>query len=686
MNYPSATDYHAIIQSPHVAFHDPELKACTVVTTALGTPAVYSGGFALTYFLKSNAGTTWVVRCFRNDSPDREKRYQAIGSFLSTNPAPFFVPAVHQATGIQVAGKWYPLVKMPKVEGETLHKYIERQITQKQDIAQLSQKFRDLVVQMRSLGIAHGDLQHGNIMVSGDRLVLIDYDGLYLPSLQGLTSAESGHESYQHPGRRGKDKYNADLDNFSSIVIYLALRSLALAPQLWQSYSNGDNLLFRSSDFIAPDQSPLLKELEQLTPVRHLVSQFRLLCQTAFEQIPNLEHFLAGDLPFPSAMPFRPAVPYSTVSQYPVLDGADRAAVMHHLGNKVTIVGRITATRSALTRTGAPYVFLNFGDWRQSCLSLVIWSETLNLFSQQGADPTTLDGRWVSVTGLVTSYLPWNRPEQPQIVIDIPSMIESLRGGEVEAKSRLDAARGETRVLHMDVASPPPGGPTDIAVPPVVRTEVIQVEAPESPTVTPKVPSHPLTTEQQISALYVGRRINLNATVPQKLIPQVSTPMLPVPNTPVASTPVPNTPVANTPVANARTSLASSAQVPTPRAPTPQTQHVQPLQPQAAAPKPTLAPMAQTKSNSSQSNRSARSPGTQTHTDVMSAIVFGALMLLGIVGMLLFLWAATGAPPSTPTEFPAIESAVVVVKVGLGHSHSQETGGVFFHRILSMSG
>ncbi|QLQ08322.1 MAG: hypothetical protein HZY76_21580 [Anaerolineae bacterium] len=55
---------------------------------------------------------------------------------------------------------------------------------------------------MRNLqthGIAHGDLQHGNVLVAADELRLIDYDGMYVPPLSGRESHEIGHRNYQHP-------------------------------------------------------------------------------------------------------------------------------------------------------------------------------------------------------------------------------------------------------------------------------------------------------------------------------------------------------------------------------------------------------------------------------------------------------------------------------------------------------
>ena len=101
------------------------------------------------------------------------------------------------------------------------------------------------------MGIAHGDLQHGNIKVeAGCRIILVDYDGMFVPSMQGFTSNELGHRNYQHPGRT-KDHFGGYLDNFSAWSIYTSLYCLTLDPTLWRKLEAGDEcLLFRQEDYV----------------------------------------------------------------------------------------------------------------------------------------------------------------------------------------------------------------------------------------------------------------------------------------------------------------------------------------------------------------------------------------------------------------------------------------------------
>ena len=70
---------------------------------------------------------------------------------------------------------------------------------------------------------------------------------MFVPALHGRPASESGDPNYQHPRRA--NQFDAELDRFAAIVIVVALRALAAAPRLWQTYNTGDNLLFRRADF-----------------------------------------------------------------------------------------------------------------------------------------------------------------------------------------------------------------------------------------------------------------------------------------------------------------------------------------------------------------------------------------------------------------------------------------------------
>jgi hypothetical protein len=178
MLLPRGDEYNVAVQNPRIAFSDTDLKNGSVETTPLGLPKPYSGGFTITYKI-SNHQAAWAVRCFHRDIQDLQKRYQSIGNFLSKNSSSYFVDAKYLAEGIKINGKGFPIIKMRWLEGEPLNIYLGKAYNQKAKVEKLLSDFVQLINELEKFGIAHGDLQHGNIIVKNDKLHLIDYDGMY---------------------------------------------------------------------------------------------------------------------------------------------------------------------------------------------------------------------------------------------------------------------------------------------------------------------------------------------------------------------------------------------------------------------------------------------------------------------------------------------------------------------------
>lgn len=431
MKLPQYTDYQSAVQSPHLAFkEDPDLRVCRVETDPFGRPRVRAGNFAYIYRLR-NGNRQWAVRCFARYVPEPE-RYDLISRFIRREQSDCFVPTDYLSRGILVGGQWYPIIKMEWKEGQTLGSYIEKNIDSNPGIINhLLNQFYSLVATLERLKIAHGDLQHGNILVSNGRLLLLDYDGMFVPGMEGFESKERGHPNYQHPAR--DKEFGPYLDRFSIIVMYLSLKGLSYDQNLWNKYNNGDNLLFRQSDFLSPDTSPLLKDLESVTALQPLVRRFRTLCKSSIDQIPTLNHFLEGKIS--SVLPGRKVV-VSAWGQYEVLDATQRLKLLARAGERVTVVGQITGCYRGTTRYGKPYAFLNFGNWRNGDFKVVIWSEALKLFQDKGKDPESYEGLWVSVTGLLEKYQNERWPSCPEIEVESPAEIEILSGPE-EARQRI---------------------------------------------------------------------------------------------------------------------------------------------------------------------------------------------------------------------------------------------------------
>jgi hypothetical protein len=118
-------------------------------------------------------------------------------------------------------------------------------------------------------------------------LRLVDHDGLFVPEMKNWQSSEVGHQHYQHPGRDAR-YFDANLDNFSALVIYLTLISLVEQPELWHQHHD-ENLLFTKADFLNPANSRLFAKIKELGPEqRQLAETLETSAMHAPESVPYL--------------------------------------------------------------------------------------------------------------------------------------------------------------------------------------------------------------------------------------------------------------------------------------------------------------------------------------------------------------------------------------------------------------
>jgi len=433
MPLPRGDEYLAAVQNPKMAFNDYELKQCKPETDQFGIPKPYSGGFTTTFHLLDHS-QEWAARCFTRAIPDLQMRYQHIGSFLDRNPSSVFVKAECLQQGIRVGSSWQPLIKMQWQHGDTLNSYIDKHYSNQFALNQVLNEFKNLVNILDNLGIAHGDLQHGNIIIKNDKLFLIDYDGMFLPALSNLSSNEIGHLNYQHPFRT-PSQYNAKIDRFSSIVIYLGIKSLIIKPELWHKYDNSENILFRSNDFSDVDNSNLLYELSSIKELSILVERFIGICNLEFDKIPSLDQFINGSFSYSKhnvASKPQPSIRGLYQSQYLIIDATQKGKLNEHIGDRIEVIGYISDFHTGYTRyKRQPYLFLNFGSYPSQTFTLVFWSNILDSFRSNSIDPHSFIGKWVKITGVVGSYM-----GRPQMTIDTPSQINILQD-ETEARKWL---------------------------------------------------------------------------------------------------------------------------------------------------------------------------------------------------------------------------------------------------------
>ena len=302
MPWPQTTEYHEAIQNLRTSVSDEELRQGEPALNARGLPMPYSGNFADVYKVHCPAtGNTWAVKCFTRESPERRDRYRQIAAHLRRANLAFTVDFQFIEPGIRAAGQWYPFLKMRWVEGRTLNHFVENHLDQRQTLRQLLLLWMKLAHRLRKVTVAHADLQHGNVLLVPGRelgrleLKLIDYDGMYVPALAGHRSGELGHPAYQHPQRLRDRIYSLEVDRFSHLAIFCAIRCLIGGGRsLWQRFDNADNMLFREEDFRNPRKSEAFQELWAASDAeaRRLVGRLVLATQTPLDQVPLLEEIV----------------------------------------------------------------------------------------------------------------------------------------------------------------------------------------------------------------------------------------------------------------------------------------------------------------------------------------------------------------------------------------------------------
>lgn len=407
MTYPQSTEYQAAVQHPQQCFVDPELKSCATRMTPLGLPYALSGGFALTYTLE-RANRKYAVRCFHREVNELHDRYEKISNKLKSIGSEFFVDFSYKHDGIIVNSQKFPIVKMDWVEGDTLGEYINNHHSNTLKMRNLRDQFRKLNKFLDANKIAHGDIQDLNVLCKHDRIVLIDYDGMFVEGMQPGFGNEIGHKDYQH-SFRNTAHFGPDMDHFSFILIDLTLSIIIERPDIFKKFkSGGEALLFKANDYKNPNSSLVFQECIGISALTENVKHFRSICLADISRVPSLADYLRGsNIPSQSSSPptsSTKAPPIASyISSYEVLDATQYKLVEQCVGAKIELVGKIVSVRKGTGKygrgKGKPYVFLNFGKWQEPSVKITIWSEGLDNFQKTPGDE--LIGQWVSVVGLI---------------------------------------------------------------------------------------------------------------------------------------------------------------------------------------------------------------------------------------------------------------------------------------------
>ena len=254
MNYPLISEYIEAIKSAEDNFD--ELSYLRSVLGDDGLPVMTSGNFAVVFKMKDERdGKLYAVKCFTKEQEGRTEAYRQITEELKDVSSPYLTSVCYLDKELfvdteQTNETEFPVLLMDWVEGKTLDKYLRENLDDKYALEMLAYRFSQLAQWLIPQPFAHGDLKPDNILVREDgTLVLVDYDGMYVPAMKGQKARELGSPDFRHPLRTEND-FDERIDDFPTISIMLSLELLKENKYYLNQYGSEDRLLFSKDDYL----------------------------------------------------------------------------------------------------------------------------------------------------------------------------------------------------------------------------------------------------------------------------------------------------------------------------------------------------------------------------------------------------------------------------------------------------
>ena len=253
MNYPLISEYIQAVKSAEDNFE--ELTNLRPVLDDEGQLVMTSGNFAVVFKMQDNeSGKLYALKCFTKEQEGRAEAYHQITDALKDVDSSYLVSLRYLDKELfvdteQTTETEFPVLLMDWVEGKTLDKYLRENLEDKYALEMLAYRFSQLAQWLIPQPFAHGDLKPDNILVREDgTLVLVDYDGMYVPAMKGQKARELGSPDFRHPQRTEYD-FNERIDDFPLVSILLSLKAISYNPQLLEQYGAVDRLLLSEIDY-----------------------------------------------------------------------------------------------------------------------------------------------------------------------------------------------------------------------------------------------------------------------------------------------------------------------------------------------------------------------------------------------------------------------------------------------------
>ena len=267
MQYPLISEYAKAIQAAGDNLE--QLDYLTPVLDDHREPYRSSGAFAVVFKMQDKStGKYYALKCFTEEQQGRAEAYHQIADELDLLDSPYITSAKYIEKELFVDSQCevdeFPVLLMDWVNGETMEAYIAANYQNQSAMSMLSYRFGKMAAWLRTQSFAHGDIKPDNIIVHPDgSLTLVDYDGMFVPSMKGSQSPTIGTRDFSHP-LRTVDDFDETIDDFSLASIALSLKAISMKSSLLTTYGASDRLLFSEKDYRNPSNSKVISALQEL--------------------------------------------------------------------------------------------------------------------------------------------------------------------------------------------------------------------------------------------------------------------------------------------------------------------------------------------------------------------------------------------------------------------------------------
>ena len=267
MQYPLISEYVKAIQD--AGDNLDKLSYLTPVQDDHGEPYRSSGAFAVVFkMLDKSTGKYYALKCFTEEQEGRADAYRQIVNELDMVDSPYITSVKYMEKELFVDSQCeedeFPVLLMDWVEGETMEAYIAANYHNQSAMSLLCYRFGKMAAWLRTQSFSHGDIKPDNIIIRPDgSLTLVDYDGMFVPSMKGSQSPTIGTRDFSHP-LRTVDDFDETIDDFSLASIALSLKAISMKSTLLDIYGASDRLLFSENDYRNPSNSKVISALQEL--------------------------------------------------------------------------------------------------------------------------------------------------------------------------------------------------------------------------------------------------------------------------------------------------------------------------------------------------------------------------------------------------------------------------------------